>query len=431
MKQVLSELYGDFLERDLPALTPRLGDFEAVPGKALAMIGMRRSGKTFICYEQIARLLDAGVPKEQILYLNFEDDRLYGFRLEDCRKILDVFYSANPDKKTRRCHFFFDEIQNIPDWERFIRRVLDTENATVHLTGSSAKLLSIEMATAMRGRALDREVFPFSFSEFLRAHGRKAKISNPGAQLRLEINALARDYLRSGGFPEVIKCEANRRQEILQSYVDAVVLRDVVERHGVGNVEALRALVHRVLRSPCAKLSVNRFYHDLKSRGLRVGKDDLYAFLHYLEEAYLLFPTPIWSRSEHKRQVNPKKIYLVDNGIADAWSTRQTPDNGAFLENLVFVALRRRGVVPGYYQTAQGLEVDFAFRTDERTELIQVAWSLEDPETRARELRALRKAAQEVPEPRCRVVTLEEEGKEDDAIEIIPLWKFLLQGVSD
>lgn len=126
MKQALQALYGDFLERELPDLTRRTGDFVAVPGKALALAGMRRSGKTFLCYQLIRDLLAEGVPKERILYLNFEDDRLYGFGLGDCQAILDVFYGAGPEKKSQPCHFFFDEIQNVPHWERFVRRVLDT-----------------------------------------------------------------------------------------------------------------------------------------------------------------------------------------------------------------------------------------------------------------------------------------------------------------
>ncbi len=429
MKQALQAVHGDFLERKLPELTRRTGDFAAVPGKALALVGMRRAGKTFLCFQLIRELLADGVPKERILYLNFEDDRLYGFGLGDCQAILDVFYGAGPEKKSQHCHFFFDEIQNVPHWERFVRRVLDTEQASVHVTGSSARLLSAEIATGMRGRSLDREVFPFSFEEFLRAEGLSYDVANPGAKTRLLLHKKAQEYLRNGGFPEVRLHEAARHREILQSYVDAVVLRDVVERHQVANVEALRTLVHRVLRNPTAKLSVNKFYLDMKSRGLRVGKDDLYAFLHHLSEAYLVFPVPVWSRSEKKRQVNPKKIYVIDNGIVDAWSTGQTSDRGALLENLVFLSLRRRGLDVGYYETQRGREVDFAFRDGKRTVLLQVAWSLEDAETKARELRALAEAAQEVPSPRCLLVTLDEEGTEaDGTVQVMPLWKFLLRG---
>ena len=141
MKQSLEQLVGDFLERELPVLTERTFDLDPIADKALALIGMRRAGKTYLCYQAMQTLLKQGVPKDNILYLNFEDDRLFGFELSDCQTILDVFYAQQPEKKSEHCYFFFDEIQNIAHWERFIRRLIDTENVSVYVTGSSAKLL--------------------------------------------------------------------------------------------------------------------------------------------------------------------------------------------------------------------------------------------------------------------------------------------------
>jgi len=337
------------------------------------------------------------------------------------------FLCAAAGKKTEHCWFFFDEIQNIEHWERFIRRLIDTENVSVTVTGSSAKLLSTEIATSLRGRALDREVFTFSFDESLRAQGITLNRSRIGSKTRLLLNRHAETYCRTGGFPEVQSLEKTRRQEILQSYVDAVVLRDVVERHRVSNIEALKALVYHVLRNPATKLSVNKFYLDLKSRGLRIGKDDLYAFLRHLTDSYLLFQVPVWSRSEKKRQVNPKKMYVIDNGILDAYSTGITADQGAFLENLVFLTLRRQGLHPGYYETKRGREIDFVFQRNKETVLLQVAWQMNNEATRDREFRALEEAAPELNATRCIIVTFDEEGScEDPRIEMIPLWKFLL-----
>lgn len=427
MKQALKYLTGDFLERDLPELTRRSFDLEPVKGKALTLIGMRRAGKTYLCYQSIQDLLIQGIPKENILYLNFEDDRLFGFKLSDCQTILDVFYANQPEKKSSHCYFFFDEIQNIENWERFVRRLIDTENVSVYVTGSSARLLSAELATGLRGRSLDREVFTFSFEEYLSAQSVSVNLSRVGAKTRLLLDQHAERYCRMGGFPEVQQMDVNRRREILQSYVDAVVLRDVVERHRIANVEALRSVVYQVLRNPAAKLSVNKFYLDLKSRGLRIAKDDLYAFLRHLNDAYLLFQVPIWSRSEKKRQVNPKKMYAIDNGVLDAYSTNLTADRGAFLENLVFLTLRRQGLEVSYYVTNQGREVDFAYKADGNTFLIQVAWSLENESTRERELRALHDASAELEKTKCTIVTLNEEWEsEDSLIEVVPLWKFLL-----
>lgn len=427
MKAVLNTLYADFQEGTLPQLTQRDVDLELIQGKVLTLIGMRRTGKTYLCFQRIHALLDEGVAKENILYLNFEDDRLFGFNLTDCQTILDIFYGDRPEKKSEPCYFFFDEIQNVPNWERFIRRLLDTESVSVFVTGSSAKLLSAEIATGLRGRSLDREVFPYSFREYLRAKKLSLNMDRPGHQTRLKLLEQAKLYCRQGGLPELQALSPARRREIAQSYVDAVVLRDVVERHGVGNIEALRSLLYHVLRQPTSKLSVNKLYLDFKSRGLRVAKDDLYAFLRHLTDAYLLFQLPLWTRSEKKRQVNPKKVYVIDNGILDAYHTGITDDNGAFLENLVYLALRRRGFNLGYYETKQGHEVDFVYRDDSTIVLVQAAWTLEQPTTREREIRALREAARDFPKTRKIIVTLDEAWKDPaNQISVIPLWQFLL-----
>jgi predicted AAA+ superfamily ATPase len=202
----------------------------------------------------------------------------------------------------------------------------------------------------------------------------------------------------------------------------------VVERHGVSNIEALRSLLYHILRQPATKLSVNKLYLDFKSRGLRVAKDDLYAFLRHLADAYLLFQLPFWTRSEKKRQVNPKKLYVIDNGILDAYQTAITEDKGAFLENLVYLTLRRSGLDLGYYETKQGYEVDFVYRDGTTTVLVQAAWTVEDQATRQRETRALREAAKDFSQTRKIIVTLDEAWEDEtDQISAIPLWLFLLQ----
>ncbi len=183
------------------------------------------------------------------------------------------------EKKSVHCYFFFDEIQNVPNWERFVRRLIDTEDVSVTVTGSSAKLLSAELATGLRGRSLDLEVFPFSFKEYLQHHAIQLPHKQPiGAKTRLALNHHAELYCRKGGLPELQKLLPVCAREVAQSYVDAVVLRDVIERHGVSNVEALRSLLDKVLREPATKLSIHKVYQDFKSRGLRVSKDDLYVF---------------------------------------------------------------------------------------------------------------------------------------------------------
>ncbi|MBW1892477.1 MAG: AAA family ATPase, partial [Deltaproteobacteria bacterium] len=170
MKESISQLIDDFHERKLPDPVPRDKEFSEIKGKADVVIGMRRSGKTWFCYQKIDELIADGTKKTEILYLNFEDDRLLEFKVNNFQEILDVFYGKYPEHRETGCYFFFDEIQRINQWEMFIRRLLDTENVQIYLTGSSSKLLSTEIATSLRGRSRSIEIFPFSFREFLKYH---------------------------------------------------------------------------------------------------------------------------------------------------------------------------------------------------------------------------------------------------------------------
>jgi predicted AAA+ superfamily ATPase len=217
------------------------------------------------------------------------------------------------------------------------------------------------------------------------------------------------------------------RRQILRNYLDVALLRDVIERHAVTNILALRSLIRHVMAAPATRFSINKFYNTLRSRGVRCTKNNLYEYLDFLSDAYLIFPAPIHSRSEKVRQVNPKKIYVIDNGLLSAMSFGMTEDKRALLENLVYLHLRREGWAPEYFVSDTGTEVDFVLPDRKGTEkrLIQACWSLADTATRKREVRALQTAMHELGLNRGTIVTWLEEGSVD-RIEIVPAWKWLL-----
>lgn len=429
MRDVLSRLIDDYHERSLPEPMPREYRMPEIAGKASVIIGMRRAGKTWLCYQHMRSLLAGGVPKERLLYLNFEDDRLLPFTAADFQTILDVYYGKHPELKSQRCHLFLDEVQRIEHWETFIRRVLDTEDLAVYLTGSSSKLLSSEIATALRGRSYTLELFPFSFSEFLRYRSEYPSGSRLGAKTRAVLQNRIEQYARIGGFPEVQRLEDEPRREILRNYVDVVILRDVVERHRVSNVAALRAMMRHVMSAPATRFSLNKFYNTLQSQGVSCAKNSLYDYVGYLEDTFLLYRVPIHSRSERVRRVNPSKVYVIDPGLLEAMSFHITEDRGLRLENVIFMHLRRRGTKPEYYVTRDGAEIDFVVpaRSGEKRLLLQVCWSLEDPATRRRETEALETAMKELRIDRGTIVSWMDEGTIDDRIDIVPAWKWLLQ----
>ncbi|MFH1529245.1 MAG: ATP-binding protein, partial [Pseudomonadota bacterium] len=327
-----------------------------------------------------------------------------------------------------RLYFYFDEIQNVPGWERFIRRLLDTMDAEIVITGSSARLLSRELATSLRGRSLATEIFPFSFREYLRHRGVETPGKYPADTARALLVNHLRSYLIEGGFPEVQGCDAALRTRILQDYLNVVILRDIVERHGVSMTGALRYLIRHLLNNVGAPFSVNRCYNDLRSQGFRVGKDTLHELLDHLHDAFLVFPIKIRSGSERARMVNPRKVYAVDTGLVRANSRSVTPDWGHLLENFVFLELRRRGVEIDYIRSSGGHEVDFIARTpDRRDHLIQVCWSLGEPATRARELRALEEAMVEYGLERGTIVSFDEEEEIETGagrIDVVPAWRW-------
>ncbi|MEN8217356.1 MAG: ATP-binding protein [Pseudomonadota bacterium] len=425
MKTIIAQLIDDFHERKRPALVARHKKIVQIPGKANVVIGMRRTGKTFFCYQKMQELV--GISITQMLYLNFEDDRLLGFTIHDFQTILDVYYGKYPEHRDTRCHFFFDEIQNIAQWELFIRRLLDTENVQVYLTGSSSKLLSTEIATQLRGRSLTTEIFPFSFPEFLKYH---RLFDTPptimGARTISVLRKAIRDYIEIGGFPEVQSLEPAIRIEILQGYIDSVLLKDVIERYKVNNITAIKYLVRHLMNSPGGRFSVNKFYNSLKTMSVKCTKNSLYEYLDHLTDAYLFYRVPIHSRSEKSRMLNPAKIYTIDTGLLNAMT--YSSNYGALLENLVFMQLRRHGYMIEYVSTKEGYETDFFARHPIKNEikLVQVCWDMSDEKTFQRELRGLQSVMKALSITSGTIVTYDDEASLDNNIAVIPVWKWLL-----
>ncbi len=376
--------------------TRRDGRLPAVPGKAHAVIGMRRAGKTTFLRQLLAETRSA-LPPEQALYLSFDDDRLGELPLDQLGFLLEEYFRRYPQLRgTTRVHWFLDEIQLVSGWERFARRVLDTENLSLVVSGSSAKMLSREVHSSLRGRGMETIIRPFSFREFLRH--RSEEPTKPPEQWtaaeRSRIEHHFREFLSQGGFPETQNLPANLRIELLQGYVDTVLFRDVIERHELTQIAALRWVVRHCLRNPAGSLSVHRLHQDLRSQGHSVGKDAVHAMMGHLLDAFLISSVPIATESERQRNSNPRKIYPADPGLIHAFDASGRSHIGHALETAVFHELERRHAEIAYVKCGDGLEVDFLARFPEgEAELIQVCADLSDPATRARELRAMEAAA--------------------------------------
>lgn len=409
---------------------PRRLPFQTVSGKASVCIGVRRSGKSTFMFQLMERLRSSGVAPENILYVNFFDDRLHGLRHEGLGQIAEAYYSLYPEKKgSETVHCFFDEIQAVPGWEPFVDRLMRTENCEVNLTGSSAQMLSREVATQMRGRALSWEIFPFSFREFLQFKG-VTKPEPRSTKARLTLQKIFQEYWETGGFPEVAGLGGELRRKIHQEYLQAILFRDLVERHDVSHPRAVSDLAHWLLDNTASLYSVNRLTGYLHSLGHKAPKSVVADYLEWFEDAYFLFTVRMFDASLARANANPKKLYCIDHALVTSVSSGILVNSGHLLENLAFAALRRVCPDVYYFKTRSGREVDFIVvpRNGDR-KLVQVCESLVQPATRKRETAALQEAMAELGLRSSTLVTRDEHEQINCAvgvIEVVPMWRFLL-----
>ena len=379
----------------------------------IVITGIRRCGKSVFLSEVIDQFFN------NYYYVNFEDERLTKFDLDD----FDTLYEVCIELFGKASVFFLDEIQNIAGWERWVRRMYE-DNFKFFVTGSNASLLSKELGTKLTGRHLQFSIFPFSFREFLKF--KKIDITNRDVYLtekRALIIKSFSEYLKKGGFPEYLKDD---RIEILQEYFNDIIQRDIVERYQIGEIKQLKEL---------AKYLITNAGNLTTSNGLKkiteIGSvNTIIKYLSYLENAYLLFKVPYFSYSLKKQMVNPFKIYPIDVGLRNAVSFKFSKDSGRVYETIVAIELKRKNKETYYWKNPQHEEVDFVVKEDLKVkQLIQVCYDITDSETKKRELRALFKASKEL---KCRnllIITEDKEGEEminGKKVDYIPLWKWLL-----
>ena len=430
MIEIIQQLILDGQESHLFTGTPRSLAIVPLPGKVAVCIGVRRSGKSTRLAQIMQQLVESGVSRQNILCLNLFDDRLHPLCHDGIGMVSEAYYALYPEKKNKEMvYIFLDEIQMVAGWEPFVDRMLRTEQCQVFLTGSSARMLSKEIATQMRGRAVSWELFPFSFREFLALQGIECR--QPfSTRARLMVQKGFERYWESGGFPEVAQLERPLRIKIHQEYFNSILFRDLVERHDIAHPQAVRDLSCQLLDNIASLYTVNSLTGYLKSRGHKAPKAAVSQYLDWFEDAYFLFSVRLFDASLSRSNANPKKIYCVDHALVTSISSCILTNAGHLLENLVFCALRRVSGSIYYYRTRNGKEVDFVVpQADGSKLLIQVCETLADPATRKRELNALGEAMEELGIASAIIVT----RTEDERIErngriiiVMPAWKWLL-----
>ena len=396
-------------------LIPRQVAF--IDGLNYVLVGLRHAGKSYLIYQRIAELLSQGHQQDEVLYFNFEDDRIDSLDITD----LDLIKTCYEEMYDHKPLFFLDEVQLVNGWEKFARRLAD-QKYQVYITGSNAKMLSSEIATTLGGRYMVQEVFPYSFSEYLRAHDIELTQKNTEFKHRKQIVRLADEYFRKGGMPET-SLMPNSRQW-LSSLFSKIFFGDLVARHGIRNDFALKVLIRKLAESVEQPLSYSRMASIVSSTGKKISTDTAIDYIRYMDESWLLLPFENYVGKLQDKEMN-RKYYFIDNGLLALFLLNPAT---SLLENIVAVNLRRKYGDECYFFNTPKAEVDFYI--PEESTAIQVSYSIADLDTCKRETDALLALSEYQNVEHMVIVTKDEEEtleKSGKVISVIPLWKWMMR----
>lgn len=400
-------------------------------GKIITIPGVRRCGKSSKMENVINKLLAEGVDRKRILWVGFDDERMVRMSSDDLDIIIEAYREMYPEIEISQVYMFFDEIQLINDWEYFVMRIYKHYSKNIYISGSNATMLSSELKSALRGWPLEEPTMPLSFREYCEFKGIDCNswLEQDTARIR---NAFF-DYNNEGGFPEVVLTENPLlKARILQSYFDTMLLKDLAEHYKIANLEVLRYYLKRIMSNLTKPTSIRSIHNDIKSRGLKVSKDDLYDWANHACDIFMFLRITNYSKSLQKAESSQPKFYCIDNGLRDAVLLPQSDDDGKKLENTILLQLHRNKTALDkiFYFQGKG-ECDFVVqRESEIQQLIQVTWDMHDENTRKREIAGLLEAAAATGCKTMSIITSdqEEEIKLDNGaiISVVPAWKWLL-----
>ena len=411
----------------IPDLIEREIKIDLEPNKIIAIAGSRRSGKTYVMFQCMNDLLHRGVKKDNILYVNFENERLVGITASDLDGLLIAHKELfNPDGMI---YVFLDEIQVVENWDKWVRKVYDTGMYRLIVTGSSSELLSGEIATSLAGRNLTYIVYPFSFKEYVAAKGLKINNLQKYSIEKGTILKAMNEFLEYGSFPEIaMTSSVSRKMEILSSYFDAIFFKDMVRRYGIREVGELNIFLKILCSGYATYFSSVKSFNYFRSTGRKISRVTLLNFLEYSKSVFLVGLLEKYEKSVRKRISMQSKTYIIDTGISRLFSDI---DRGRALENAVFIELSRRKETTeslNYLKLKSGKEVDFILGGKNK-EIIQVSYEVSAPSTRSRETSALVEAARTLGLKTGKIITYDFEGEESIggiSVQYIPFWVWAL-----
>ena len=390
----------------------------------ITVIGVRRSGKSYLLYQTIHDLLKKGVRKEQILFLNLEDERLE-LRAENLDLILQAYTELFPDIGLQDVYFFFDEIQSVKGWEKFTRRVFDTKSRHIFISGSNSRLLSSEIATELRGRTLTFTVYPLSFREYLDFNHVKRALYPQ--KMKSKVLHYALKFMLEGGFPELVLFDASNRRKMLQQYFNVMIFKDIIERYKISNPETLKFFIKKIFAGVTKPFSINKTYRDLRSLGYKISNKYLYEYFSYCHAVFISRSVNKFDFSEIRQEKSDKKAYVIDNGLLSAVEFSVSKNFGKLFENMVALEFMKAEKEIFYYK--KNNECDFIIREDDRFLPVQAAYELSEDDTKQRELNGLVEACKYLGTDQGIIITFDQEEiltyKNMD-IHVVPFYKYFL-----
>ena len=397
----------------------------------VTVVGVRRCGKSSRMQLTINALVEKGLSPEAVLWVGFDDERLAGMTISELDEVLEAYRELYPTQDLKDVFMFFDEIQLIDNWELFVMRVFKSYCKNIFVSGSNAKMLSQEIATTLRGWSIEEKTYPLSFREYCQFTGTKTHhlTEQETTILRLKWD----EYCMESAFPEIVLTELKSlRDKKLQSYFDAMLFRDLVERHNISNTGVLRYFIKRLMNNLTKPTSINAIYNDIKSQGFKISKDELYLWADYVCECFMFLRISKYTPSLIEEQQSLRKYYFIDNGLRQAVLLPQSDDNGKLLENAVLLHLNRR-LQPfdkiTYYSGTK--ECDFIVQHEQQVKaLYQVCWDIQDTITRQREIDGIIEASKMTQCDNLFIITHDnvdiiiQNGK---TINIVPAWKWMME----
>ena len=397
----------------------------------VTVVGVRRCGKSSRMQLTINALVEKGLSPEAVLWVGFDDERLAGMTISELDEVLEAYRELYPTQDLKDVFMFFDEIQLIDNWELFVMRVFKSYCKNIFVSGSNAKMLSQEIATTLRGWSIEEKTYPLSFREYCQFTGTKTHhlTEQETTILRLKWD----EYCMESAFPEIVLTELKSlRDKKLQSYFDAMLFRDLVERHNISNTGVLRYFIKRLMNNLTKPTSINAIYNDIKSQGFKISKDELYLWADYVCECFMFLRISKYTPSLIEEQQSLRKYYFIDNGLRQAVLLPQSDDNGKLLENAVLLHLNRR-LQPfdkiTYYSGTK--ECDFIVQHEQQVKaLYQVCWDIQDTITRQREIDGIIEASKMTQCDNLFIITHDNEDiiiQNGKTINIVPAWKWMME----